>query len=147
MGGTCYVNACIQVLASTKFAPLLRPTNEVDVLLQLDRVVNGTTTGRGFRLALSLSDLLILTGGWVMSKIQLKRFRSDDTKICMIMEYPETLDSPFIVPEEDQSHSSSRYTLYGMVVHQGLSIDSGHYYTCVKSNQAWKLINDENVAD
>ncbi|CAF4403139.1 unnamed protein product [Didymodactylos carnosus] len=34
-----------------------------------------------------------------------------------------------------------------MVVHQGLSIDSGHYYTYVKSNKAWKLINDENVTD
>ncbi|CAF1652871.1 unnamed protein product, partial [Didymodactylos carnosus] len=79
--------------------------------------------------------------------IELKRFRSDDTKICMIMEYPETLDiGPFIVPE-DQSHSSSRYILYGMVVHQGLSIHSGHYYTCVKSNKAWKLINDENMTD
>ncbi|CAF1180577.1 unnamed protein product [Didymodactylos carnosus] len=72
---------------------------------------------------------------------------SNDTKICMIMEHPKTLDiGPFIVPE-DQSHSSSRYTLYGMVVHQGLSIDSGHYYTYVKSNKAWKLINDKNVTD
>ncbi|CAF1061282.1 unnamed protein product [Didymodactylos carnosus] len=41
--------------------------------------------------------------------------RHYDTKICMIMEYPETLDiGPFIVPE-DQSHSSSRYTLYGLI--------------------------------
>ncbi|CAF4305427.1 unnamed protein product [Didymodactylos carnosus] len=282
MGGTCHVNACIQVLASTKFAPLLRPTNEVDVLLQLDwcfqcelgclmndvpspgaaiqpdafisrlRYVDskyvvgvqqdaeefmaqafvtmasstvtcqlchslydeiarksqvifhwpsivmhafgcklveqrhcrqcGDDTQNSeeqciLRVPLINASLVECLKEYFLSEekilnnchkvcgatykyrrtfmnnppknllIQLKRFRSDDTKICMITEYPETLDiGPFIVPE-DQSHSSSRYTLYGMVVHQGLSIDSGHYYTYVKSNKAWKLINDENVTD
>ncbi|CAF1363667.1 unnamed protein product, partial [Didymodactylos carnosus] len=236
MGGTCYVNACIQVLASTKFAPLLRPTNEVDVLLQLDwcfqcelgclmndvpspgaaiqpdalisrlryvdskyvvgvqqdaeefmaqafvTMASSTVTCQlchslydeiarksqvifhwpsivmhafGFKLVeqrhcrqcgddtqnseeqcilrvpLINASLVECLKEYFLSEekilnnchkvcgatykyrrtfmnnppknllIQLKRFRSDDTKICMIMEYPETLDiSPFIVPED-----------------------------------------------
>lgn len=44
-------------------------------------------------------------------------------------------------------HLGEQYELYGVVVHCGISADSGHYYTFAKDAQEWYKFNDRAVTE
>eukprot|EP01125_Pyxidicula_operculata_P016632 TRINITY_DN5757_c0_g2_i1.p1 TRINITY_DN5757_c0_g2~~TRINITY_DN5757_c0_g2_i1.p1 ORF type:complete len:976 (-),score=158.78 TRINITY_DN5757_c0_g2_i1:59-2986(-) len=72
-------------------------------------------------------------------------------KITKYVSFPQRLSGLKLhnkenIPQEVGQHS---YSLYSVVVHVGMSAESGHYYTCVKSkkHQKWLKLNDHNVEE
>jgi hypothetical protein len=47
--------------------------------------------------------------------------------------------------EVDNRNVDCQYDLYGVIVHQGETPDSGHYYAYVKHKEQWFCLNDEVV--
>jgi ubiquitin C-terminal hydrolase len=80
--------------------------------------------------------------------LHLKRFdfRSEGKKIKSKVIYGEHLDlSPFL--SSNTSKEPVLYQLYGVLVHDGLTLHSGHYHCYVRgSNQLWQCIDDELVS-
>ncbi|EPY37733.1 cysteine peptidase, Clan CA, family C19 [Angomonas deanei] len=76
--------------------------------------------------------------------IQLKRFTGTGAKNSRHVQYPTTLDiSPYCL----DTSVSCRYTLNAVSVHEGRSINYGHYYAVVKArNGAWYECNDSHVS-
>lgn len=79
--------------------------------------------------------------------LQLKRFDPFGRKIVKPVKYNEVLNlDPYITKESPSSTKKNIYNLYGVVLHYGNSIRSGHYTTIVKSsNGTWLSIDDEEV--
>lgn len=85
--------------------------------------------------------------------IQLKRFSYTGQKINNYIKYDTLLDlAPYMSKEysHNQHNSDNKqilYKLYGVLVHSGYSIHSGHYYSYVyNSNNYWYEINDSHVS-
>ena len=64
-------------------------------------------------------------------------------KITAQISYPESLELPV------QGGATASYFLYAVVIHSGLTLDGGHYYTCAKSSNSgpdqpdcWYIFND-----
>lgn len=82
--------------------------------------------------------------------LHLKRFQCDlyggSSKIGKKIEYPLRLQLPVHV--EDGVHSSAlvMYDLVGVLIHEGFSMHSGHYYAFIKSiTGQWYEADDESV--
>jgi len=80
--------------------------------------------------------------------IQLKRFKTSffgESKINKHIEFPEILNlTPYM--SKDQRSQEVLYTLYAVLVHNGYSTRSGHYYSYIRnSNNTWYCMNDANV--
>ncbi|KAJ3626913.1 hypothetical protein Zmor_004151 [Zophobas morio] len=77
--------------------------------------------------------------------LHLKRFDFRRKKIKSKVIYGEHLDlSPFL--SSNTSKEPVLYQLYGVLVHDGLTLHSGHYHCYVRgSNQLWQCIDDELV--
>uniref|UniRef100_A0A6B2KZN0 Ubiquitin carboxyl-terminal hydrolase n=1 Tax=Arcella intermedia TaxID=1963864 RepID=A0A6B2KZN0_9EUKA len=96
--------------------------------------------------------------------IHLKRFSMKATysriswdKNKYKLKYPSTLDlAPFLSNKQNTSskspHSNATinnctYSLYGVLIHEGHTMNSGHYYSYAKaSNNLWYQFNDEMVS-
>jgi len=83
--------------------------------------------------------------------IQLKRFDftkslSGSGKIGKIIDFDEVLSlGPYM--SKSHQHENPIYHLYAVLVHQGSSCNSGHYYCFVKnSNGIWYEMNDSSVS-
>lgn len=80
--------------------------------------------------------------------IQLKRFTATH-KIGSFIAFPEQLDmTPFCTKTlQERTHESLLFDLYAVLVHQGSSCISGHYYAFVKgTNGFWYSMNDSSVS-
>ncbi|CCW66070.1 unnamed protein product [Phytomonas sp. Hart1] len=94
--------------------------------------------------------------------IHLKRFQNTDRKVCRHLHYPLELDlSPFITEsverrqnasahinkkEENSARAKSRYELNAICIHEGGSINHGHYYSVVRApNGMWYICDDSRV--
>ncbi|RCH82926.1 Ubiquitin carboxyl-terminal hydrolase 36 [Rhizopus azygosporus] len=82
--------------------------------------------------------------------IHLKRFEYDFHADSMVklkqrIRYPTILNmAPYM--SEEKHVEKAIYRLYAVLVHQGSTCDSGHYYAYVRnSGGSWYLINDEEV--
>ena len=79
--------------------------------------------------------------------VQLKRFdvsRNIAGKIHRRIAFPAVLD---VAPYLAERTSPSLYDLVGVVVHQGVSLSSGHYYSyCRAPSGFWLRCDDESVA-
>ena len=66
-------------------------------------------------------------------------------KITKIVSYPENLDlSPYLLKKT--KGESFKYKLYGVLVHYGSSMKSGHYVSYVLSaNGTWFCADDHSV--
>lgn len=83
--------------------------------------------------------------------IQLKRFEYvpfGRGKLNQFVEYPLTLDiSAAMSDASPKSHGKEVYSLFGVLVHSGGSMHSGHYYCYVKSATGiWYEMDDEGVS-
>ena len=65
------------------------------------------------------------------------------TKNGFALKYRDTLDIKNYVlgPERE----NSKYNLYGVIVHEGFNLNSGHYYAYCKNNEEWFKFNDSIV--
>ena len=81
--------------------------------------------------------------------LTLLRFRFDRLlqrrgKITAQVEYPQQLELPV-------NGNMEMYILYAVVIHSGLTLDGGHYYTLARSSQTdvlnstWYMFNDSQV--
>ena len=59
-------------------------------------------------------------------------------KVKTFIKYPDDLDLSKFVPD-------SHYELYSVLIHEGFSLNSGHYYSYVKANSKWYCMNDSSV--
>jgi ubiquitin carboxyl-terminal hydrolase 36/42 len=78
--------------------------------------------------------------------LHLKRFFAlSSGKVDKFVRYPSTLDlSPYVT--EGVKENFCQYSLYGVLVHEGKSCHSGHYYSYVKSGAgAWHCFDDARV--
>ncbi|KAF1742112.1 hypothetical protein MXB_2343, partial [Myxobolus squamalis] len=78
--------------------------------------------------------------------IQLKRFHFDGksySKNSKHINFYEELDiTPYVLNGDE-----SKYSLYGVIVHQGSTCSSGHYYAYAKSQHGiWSQLNDSSVS-
>ena len=85
-----------------------------------------------------------------VATIQLKRFQFSSFssfgsgKIDRHIKFPETLDLQDYL--SDRSSQTALYSLSAVLVHQGFTCNSGHYYAFVKhSSGSWYLMNDHLV--
>ncbi len=78
--------------------------------------------------------------------IHLKRFTVTH-KVGKFVSFPQTLDMRPFCTAECSAGANFLYELYAVLVHQGASCGSGHYYAFVKaSNGCWYLMNDSCVS-
>lgn len=79
--------------------------------------------------------------------IQLKRFDHFGRKLTRPIQFKETLDlKPFLTKRPSAPKDGTIYELYGIIMHHGSSLKSGHYTTYVKSsNGTWLHVDDESV--
>ena len=80
--------------------------------------------------------------------LQLMRFDFERNKIHSEIKFGETLDLREHSSEDVRERGDSqKYKLYGVVVHQGVSINHGHYVAYLKAGNSdfWYLADDEDV--
>jgi ubiquitin carboxyl-terminal hydrolase 36/42 len=86
--------------------------------------------------------------------MQLKRFKAGpfgNFKISKFVEYPDRLSlAEYMSPQQERPPEPRAdgpwYRLYAVLVHEGASTRSGHYYCFVKnSNGVWYMMNDDAV--
>ncbi|PZC79742.1 hypothetical protein B5X24_HaOG215833 [Helicoverpa armigera] len=76
----------------------------------------------------------------------LKNFKFDpklqvQTKLMHSMYHNHNITLPTV--RSQTVHAS--YSLYAAVIHDGTTLDSGHYYTLAKDNGQWHIYNDDTV--
>lgn len=83
--------------------------------------------------------------------LQLLRFDNQNgrsRKINSFLEFPDKLDMKMFINESTFSNTNNsdlKYTLHGVVVHQGRGTQSGHYITFIRKGNEWFKFNDEKV--
>jgi ubiquitin carboxyl-terminal hydrolase 36/42 len=93
--------------------------------------------------------------------VQLKRFELKPSrmsihwqKIKKHIKYPSVLDiGPYLSSHpqnnhkkgENQNPPSCKYKLYGVLIHEGIAMNSGHYYSYIKGpNNCWYIADDDH---
>ena len=89
--------------------------------------------------------------------VQLKRFDYSSAfgqKINTMIGFEETLDmSPYVSDDRRvEHHGLMDYCLFGVLVHAGYTLHSGHYYCfvkvlCPQNTERWYVINDADVEE
>ena len=80
--------------------------------------------------------------------LHLKRFDNYGQKIQRFIRYPMELDmGKYVVNPQKSStlEGGTKYRLYSILIHNGYSSDSGHYYSFLKSEKGWYEMNDSYV--
>ncbi|RWR87324.1 hypothetical protein CKAN_01626100 [Cinnamomum micranthum f. kanehirae] len=79
--------------------------------------------------------------------LHLKRFDSNAEKIIDFVYYPFELDlKPFLSNPNGDSNRETKYDLYAVLVHDGNSSSSGHYFCYVRpSPDSWYNLDDAKV--
>lgn len=84
--------------------------------------------------------------------IHLKRFSNTGGKVSKYIQYPKLLDlTPFTTAAEGKGHNNVKgiyqYELNAVCIHEGSSINYGHYYSVVRSRSgAWYQCSDSHVS-
>mmetsp|Transcript_7302 Transcript_7302/g.17847 ORF Transcript_7302/g.17847 Transcript_7302/m.17847 type:complete len:710 (-) Transcript_7302:295-2424(-) len=81
--------------------------------------------------------------------LHLKRFDVMSTvyggKISKTIRYGDTLDLGPYLSSSKAGAQDARYSLFGVLVHKGGGVRSGHYYSYVKAGGVWRQYDDETV--
>lgn len=83
--------------------------------------------------------------------IQLKRFDNFQRKIKKFIKYEKELElSKYLkgLKEQTKVYPPQRYRLCSILIHEGFSVNSGHYYSYVKNgnSNSWYEMNDSSVS-
>jgi len=75
--------------------------------------------------------------------VHLKRFDNRRRKIRKHINFKISLDLSNLMKNKAENH---KYKLISMIVHEGFSTNSGHYYCYIRnSNDIWYCMNDSKV--
>jgi len=75
--------------------------------------------------------------------VHLKRFDNRRRKIRKHINFKTSLDLSNLMENKAENH---KYKLISMIVHEGFSTNSGHYYCYIRnSNDIWYCMNDSKV--
>ncbi|KAF9623620.1 hypothetical protein IFM89_003547 [Coptis chinensis] len=84
-----------------------------------------------------------------VAAFHLKRFKNDGSyveKIDKYVEFPLELDLQPFSGNQENDNVESKYELYAVVVHTGLTSCSGHYFCFIRSSpQTWHKLDDSKV--
>ncbi|KAF9612541.1 hypothetical protein IFM89_001408 [Coptis chinensis] len=131
-------------LEIVKADSLLKALSHFTAIEQLDGGQRQYQCQRCKQKVKALKQLTVHKAPYVLS-VHLKRFGSHrpGQKIDKKIEFSPTLDlKPFV----SGSYEDVKYTLYGVLVHDGWSTHSGHYYCFVRtSSGVWHSLNDNRV--
>ncbi|KAG1458479.1 hypothetical protein G6F56_006393 [Rhizopus delemar] len=144
-----FLDMSIDIKGQTKIKEALTKFVETDTIGADDTPSNGYNCG-------SCKNKVIATKKMTVEElpkrlvIHLKRFAFDLKRCAMRkvhnhVSFPAKLNmAPYLSPE--MLVQSAVYKLYGVLVHEGSSCDSGHYYAYVKAPSGnWLMINDDYV--
>jgi ubiquitin C-terminal hydrolase len=77
--------------------------------------------------------------------IHFKRFDNENNKISKTITYPMELDLTKYISKEKKSMEKYIYTLYAVNCHSGSTPSSGHYFSLIKNESNWYMMNDCDV--
>ncbi|WCJ20649.1 Ubiquitin carboxyl-terminal hydrolase 20 [Euphorbia peplus] len=104
------------------------------------------------KVEVSMEKQLMLDRAPSVAALHLKRFKSDGSSIEKVgkhVDFPLELDlEPYSNASQDTSETQDhlKYQLYGVVVHNGYSPTSGHYFCYVRSSPSiWHKLDDSVV--
>jgi len=84
--------------------------------------------------------------------LNVKRFGADGSKLKNTLNFEEEIqiDSDYLSLDKEKYSESAQnkefnhiYRLYALIVHEGYSTGSGHYYAYIKNNEKWYCYNDD----
>ena len=79
--------------------------------------------------------------------LHLKRFDNFQRKINKYIKYENVINLTRFVHNSGRSKEEYKYRLYSVLIHDGFSVNSGHYHCFVKnSNGVWYSMNDSYVS-
>ncbi|KAG5249006.1 ubiquitin carboxyl-terminal hydrolase [Salix suchowensis] len=85
-----------------------------------------------------------------IAALHLKRFKTDGTSVEKIgkhVEFPLELDLKPYINNNDYNDVGFKYQLYAVVVHEGYSPTSGHYFCYIRSSpDTWHKLDDPEVS-
>ena len=77
--------------------------------------------------------------------VHLKRFDNDNRKISKAIRYPMELELTKYITSERETKERYIYSLYAINCHSGSTCDSGHYFSLIKNESSWYMMNDSDV--
>lgn len=78
--------------------------------------------------------------------VHFKRFDNDNNKISKTVTYPIDIELTKYIAKEKESKERYLYTLYAVNCHSGSTPDSGHYFSLIKNESNWYMMNDSDVS-
>lgn len=97
----------------------------------------------------SFSKKLMIDSSPEVLSIQLKRFINTGiigSKVHKEVTYPQILDLKPFTNDEQENQGDLKYELYGVLVHSGWTMYSGHYYSFVQTSpDVWHKLDDWQV--
>ncbi|CAI0436930.1 unnamed protein product [Linum tenue] len=94
---------------------------------------------------------LMLDRAPLVTTLHLKRFKTDGhsvEKIGKHIEFPLELDLVPYSSHDQNDNEGLKYQLYGVVVHNGFSPTSGHYFCYIRSSPGkWHKLDDSRVTE
>ena len=85
--------------------------------------------------------------------VQFMRFTATGKKINKFVQFPKSFNLRVFVSENvdtklpKEQQTNHIYNLYGVIVHDGYTCKSGHYYSFVKSEDKWYMCNDSRITE
>ncbi|CAI0383114.1 unnamed protein product [Linum tenue] len=99
----------------------------------------------------TMEKQLMLDRAPLITTLHLKRFKTDGhsvEKIGKHVEFPLELDLAPYSSDDQNDNEGLKYQLYGVVVHNGFSPTSGHYFCYIKSSPGkWHKLDDSRVTE
>ncbi len=83
-----------------------------------------------------IHEIICLRNLPMFFNIKISRFTNHLTKIMTLLKY-----------QEDIVIMNTPYALSGVLIHQGSSIQCGHYYSYVKLESRWFIVNDSAIEE
>ncbi|CAI0436931.1 unnamed protein product [Linum tenue] len=99
----------------------------------------------------TMEKQLMLDRAPLVTTLHLKRFKTDGhsvEKIGKHIEFPLELDLVPYSSHDQNDNEGLKYQLYGVVVHNGFSPTSGHYFCYIRSSPGkWHKLDDSRVTE
>ncbi|XP_019156214.1 PREDICTED: ubiquitin carboxyl-terminal hydrolase 21-like [Ipomoea nil] len=123
----------------------------LDSFTKVERIEDPETkfTCEKCKVQVSIEKQLLLDEAPLVATFHLKRFKNDGSlveKIAKHVTFPPELDLLPYVERNEKVIEESKYNLFAVVVHIGVSLSSGHYYCFVHASPSeWYKFDDSKV--